>query len=92
MGHSFDMLTFDFLLKPPQPVTGLFLYKNITGKISVTQGKLRENTGNIILARMCPPCLRIKQVECGCREDQYSFALHTHRKSELKASINARVV
>ena len=25
MGHSFDMLTFDFLLKPPQPVTGLFL-------------------------------------------------------------------
>ena len=24
MGHSFDMLTFDFLLKPPQPVTGLF--------------------------------------------------------------------
>ena len=26
MGHSFDMLTFDFLLKPPQPFTGLFLY------------------------------------------------------------------
>ena len=25
MGHSFDMLTFDFLLKPPQPFTGLFL-------------------------------------------------------------------
>ena len=25
MGHSFDMLTFDFLLKPPQPITGLFL-------------------------------------------------------------------
>ena len=24
MGHSFDILTFDFLLKPPQPVTGLF--------------------------------------------------------------------
>ena len=24
MGHSFDMLTFDFLLKPPQPFTGLF--------------------------------------------------------------------
>ena len=24
MSHSFDMLTFDFLLKPPQPVTGLF--------------------------------------------------------------------
>ena len=24
MGHSFDMLTFDFLFKPPQPVTGLF--------------------------------------------------------------------
>ena len=22
----FDMLTFDFLLKPPQPVTGLFLF------------------------------------------------------------------
>ena len=26
MAHSFDMLTFDFLLKPPQPFTGLFLY------------------------------------------------------------------
>ena len=25
MGHSFDILTFDFLLKLPQPVTGLFL-------------------------------------------------------------------
>ena len=24
MGHSCDMLTFDFLLKPPQPFTGLF--------------------------------------------------------------------
>ena len=36
--------------------------------------------------------LRIKQVECGGREAQYSFALHTHRKSELKASINAGVV
>ena len=23
-GHSFDILTFDFLLKPPQPSTGLF--------------------------------------------------------------------
>ena len=27
MGHSFDMLTFDFLLKLPQPVTGLFFKK-----------------------------------------------------------------
>ena len=26
MGHSFDMLTFDFLLKPPQPFTGLFFF------------------------------------------------------------------
>ena len=26
MGHSFDMLTFDFLLKPPQPITGLFFF------------------------------------------------------------------
>ena len=26
MGHSFDMLTFDFLLKLPQPFTGLFLF------------------------------------------------------------------
>ena len=26
MGHSFDMLTFDFLLKPSQPFTGLFFY------------------------------------------------------------------
>ena len=25
MGHSFDILTFDFLLKPTQPITGLFL-------------------------------------------------------------------
>ena len=28
MGHSFDMLTFDFLLKPPQPFTGLFFFLN----------------------------------------------------------------
>ena len=27
MGHSFDILTFDFLLKLPQPVTGLFLVR-----------------------------------------------------------------
>ena len=26
MAHSFDMLTFDFLLKPPQPFTGLFFH------------------------------------------------------------------
>ena len=25
MGHPFDMLTFDFLLKLPQPIAGLFL-------------------------------------------------------------------
>ena len=35
----------------------IFLRKNNTGKIFVTQGKLRENTGNFILARMWPPCL-----------------------------------
>ena len=29
--------------------------KKITRKIYVTQGKLRENTGNFILARMWPP-------------------------------------
>ena len=29
MGHSFDMLTFDFLLKLPQPVTGLFLHLSV---------------------------------------------------------------
>ena len=32
-----------------------FYIKN-TGKIFVTQGKVRENTGNFILARMWPPC------------------------------------
>ena len=32
-----------------------FYKKNNTGKIFVTQGKLRENTGNFILARMWPP-------------------------------------
>ena len=32
------------------------IVKNNTGKIYVTQGKLRENTGNFILARMWPPC------------------------------------
>ena len=31
-------------------------YVKIAGKIFVTQGKLRENTGNFILARMWPPC------------------------------------
>ena len=38
MGHSFDMLTFDFLLKPPQPVTGLFLTIDIlyiTGNLDI---------------------------------------------------------
>ena len=30
MAHSFDMLTFDFLLKPPQPFTGLFFLKKDT--------------------------------------------------------------
>ena len=34
MGHSFDMLTFDFLLKPPQPFTGLFLSYSIQQHIS----------------------------------------------------------
>ena len=29
MGHSFDMLTFDFLLKLPQPFTGLFFWFNL---------------------------------------------------------------
>ena len=32
MGHSFDMLTFDFLLKPPRPVTGLFFIYHILRK------------------------------------------------------------
>ena len=31
-----------------------FCIKNNTGKIYVTQGKLKENTGNFILARMWP--------------------------------------
>ena len=25
MGHSFDIFRFDFLVKPPQPVKGMFL-------------------------------------------------------------------
>ena len=33
------------------------LCKNNTGNFFVTQGKLRENTGNFILARMWPPGL-----------------------------------
>ena len=32
-----------------------FYVKITTGKIFVTQGKLRENTGNFIWARMWPP-------------------------------------
>ena len=32
-----------------------FYVKINTGQIFVTQGKLRENTGNFILARMWPP-------------------------------------
>ena len=32
-----------------------FLHKNNTGKIYVAQGKLRENTGIFIMARMWPP-------------------------------------
>ena len=34
-----------------------FFCKNNIGKIYVTQGKLRENTRNFILARMWPPCV-----------------------------------
>ena len=30
MGHSFDMLTFDFLLKPPQPFTGAIFNESFT--------------------------------------------------------------
>ena len=45
-----------------------FLPKNNTGKIYVTQGKLKENTGNFILARMWPPvmrfCLFYKKTVC----------------------------
>ena len=37
-----------------------FLRKNNTGKIFVTQGKLGENTGNFILARMWSPWLFTK--------------------------------
>ena len=33
MAHSFDMLTFDFLLKPPQPFTGLFLSISPLGRL-----------------------------------------------------------
>ena len=29
MAHSFDMLTFHFLLEPPQPFTGLFFHESI---------------------------------------------------------------
>ena len=36
------------------------IVKNNTGKIYVTQGKLRENTGNFILARMWPPWIKFK--------------------------------
>ena len=35
------------------------------GKKFVTQGKLRENTGNFILARMWPPCVSIKDLYKG---------------------------
>ena len=42
MCHSFDMLRFDFLLKLPQPVTGLFL-----GGLSLHLNHLIEScTGN----------------------------------------------
>ena len=40
MGHSFDMLTFDFLLKPPQPVTGLFF--SLDAKISLAKIVARQ--------------------------------------------------
>ena len=35
MGHSFDSLRFDFLLKPPQPVTGLFSFLWAAWKLAV---------------------------------------------------------
>ena len=40
MGHSFDMLTFDFLLKPPQPVTGLFFTIAVNGRKLVQRNLL----------------------------------------------------
>ena len=40
MAHSFDMLTFDFLLKPPQPFTGLFLSKFVWSGLELPQIRL----------------------------------------------------
>ena len=38
MGHSCDILTFDFLLKPPQPITGLFLLARLESAYSLIWG------------------------------------------------------
>ena len=52
MWPLFIELLVSFCIKITQ---GKFCIKNNTGKIYVTQGKLRENTGNFILATVWPP-------------------------------------
>ena len=53
------------------------LRKNNTGKIYVTQGKLRENTGNFILARMWPPCCIFGGKGGGGRSESFSCTFVT---------------
>ena len=46
----------------------LIVFKNSTEKIYVTQGKLRENTGNFISAKMWPPCMGVYPRGCLLRD------------------------
>ena len=46
--------------------------ENNTGKKFVTQGKLRENTGNFISARMWPPCPEVEQRNPSHKETKHT--------------------
>ena len=67
-----------------------FLEKN-TGKKFVTQGKLRENTGNIISAWMWPPWFGYKMLgpNAGCQEVS---RCHTRGKSDWSIAHRAIMV
>ena len=54
MAHSFDMLTFDFLLKPPQPFTGLF-FRLISRVIVINSSPFlgaKNKTIHLIICRL----------------------------------------
>ena len=56
MGHSFDILTFDFLLKPPQPITGLFLQSGLFDASDRAKGCAENGSHVHLLVYMVVNC------------------------------------